>query len=377
MTSYKVLVQPSGRQFTVSSEQTVLAAALAAGITLPHGCKNGACGSCKGKVLSGRVRHGPHAEAALSPADEAAGLALFCQAHPQADLIIEARIAAALDGIVPHKMPGRIERIDWPAKDVAILTVRLPATERLQFRAGQYMDFILANGVRRSYSIATMPSAEQTIEFHIRHMPGGTFTDALFGERTPRVQERGILRLEGPLGTFFLRENDPQPIVLLASGTGFAPIKAIIETIFAKGIHRDDPATGRRARAVVLYWGARTRKDLYLDALPRRWEQEQPNFRYVPVLSEPDRDASEDGAPGGSSGPTGVRAPQAWSGRTGLVHRAVMQDLPDLSGYQVYASGVPIMVQSAHRDFVAQCGLEEENFFSDAFVSRADLAQAH
>jgi CDP-4-dehydro-6-deoxyglucose reductase len=157
MTSYNVLVQPSGRKFVVPSEQTVLAAALAAGITLPHGCKNGACGSCKGKVIAGSVRHGTHAEAALSATEEAAGLALFCCARPSTDLVIEARIAAALDGIVPHKMPGRIERIQWPAQDVAILSVRLPASEHLQFRAGQYMDFIFSNGVRRSYSIASMP----------------------------------------------------------------------------------------------------------------------------------------------------------------------------------------------------------------------------
>ncbi|HYA65503.1 MAG TPA: 2Fe-2S iron-sulfur cluster-binding protein, partial [Burkholderiaceae bacterium] len=153
MTSHNVLVQPSGRQFTVPEGQTVLAAALAAGITIPHGCRNGACGSCKGKVLTGSVHHGPHAEAALSAAEEAAGLGLFCCAYPQTDLTIEARIAAALDGIVPHKLPGRIERIEWLAKDVAILTVKLPASEHLKFRAGQYMDFILPNAVRRSYSI--------------------------------------------------------------------------------------------------------------------------------------------------------------------------------------------------------------------------------
>ena len=374
MTSYNVLVQPSGRKFVVPSEQTVLAAALAAGITLPHGCKNGACGSCKGKVIAGSVRHGTHAEAALSASEEAAGLALFCCAHPSTDLVIEARIAAALDGIVPHKMPGRIERIEWPVKDVAILSVRLPASEHLQFRAGQYMDFIFSNGVRRSYSIASMPGAEGAIEFHIRHMPGGTFTDALFSRANPALRERSILRLEGPLGTFFLREGDSESIVLLASGTGFAPIKAIVETIFAKGIHKDDPVTGQRARKVVLYWGARKRADLYMDELPRRWEREQPNFRYVPVLSEAD---SEAGTATASDAPVPthgeVEPVQVWSGRTGLVHHAVMQDLPDLSGFQVYACGVPIMVQSAHRDFIAQCGLREENFFSDAFVSMADL----
>ncbi len=365
MKTHKVQVQPSGREFAAPEKMTVLAAALEAGITLPHGCKNGACGSCKGKVLSGSLHQGPHAEAALSAQEKAAGLALFCCANALTDLVIEARIATALDGVMARKMPARIEHIEWAAPDVAVLTLKLAASEQLLFRAGQYVDFILPNGVRRSYSIASMPGAPGPVEFHIRHMPGGTFTDALFGLAKPAVQERGIVRLEGPLGTFYLREDDPEPIVLLASGTGFAPIKAIVETIFAKGLHRDDPASGRPGRPVVLYWGARTSADLYLDAMPRRWQAEQPNFRYVPVLSEPDADSKP--APP-------AQAQARWSGRTGLVHQAVMQDLPDLSGYQVYACGVPIMVQSAHRDFVGQCGLRDENFFSDAFVSRADLA---
>ena len=365
MSIHKVLVQPSGREFSVASnKQTVLAAALQAGITLPHGCKNGACGSCKGRVLSGRLHHDGHTAGALTAEEEAAGQALFCCAHADSDLVIEVRVADALDGVTPRRMPARIEHIEWVARDVARLTVKLPAAEHLLYRAGQYVDFILPSGARRSYSIACMPGDEGPIEFHIRHMPGGTFTDALFGTTTPALRERGILRLEGPLGTFYLRENDPQPIVLLASGTGFAPIKAIVETIFAKGINRADPVTGRRARPVALYWGARTQSDLYLDRLPRQWAQEQPNFRYVPVLSEPENDPH-----------AGTDTP-AWTGRTGLVHQAVMQDLPDLSGYQVYACGVPVMVQSAHRDFVAHCALREENFFSDAFVSRADLPAA-
>jgi len=358
MSSYKILVHPSGREFTATADLSVLAAALQAGLTLPYGCRTGSCGSCKGRVRSGRVRLDPHAPAALSAEEAADGLALFCCAHPESDLVIEARVTEALDGVLPRRMPARIEQIARAAPDVAIVSLKLPATETLQFRAGQYVDFLLANGVRRSYSIASMPGTGGPIEFHIRHLPGGVFTDALFGAATPAIKERGILRIEAPLGSFYLREDAPEPIVLLASGTGFAPIKAIAETIFARSLNRDDPSTGRRARPVVLYWGARARPDLYLDELPRRWEREQPNFRYVPVLSE------EPAAPAPAS---------AWQGRTGFVHEAVMQDLPDLSGHQVYACGVPVMVNAAHRDFVARCGLREENFFSDAFVSRADL----
>jgi CDP-4-dehydro-6-deoxyglucose reductase len=370
MTGHHIRVQPSGREFTAGPQETVLAAALRSGITLPYGCRNGACGSCKGKVLQGEVVHEEHTLDALSAEELAQGMALFCRAHPRSDLVIEARIAAALDGVVARKMPARIEHISWAGKDVAVLSLRLPASEHLLYRAGQYVDFILPNGLRRSYSIASLPGAEGPLEFHIRHMPGGTFTDALFGMHDPAVKERGILRVEGPLGSFYLREDATEPILLLASGTGFAPVKAIAETIFLKGLNRDDPAAGRRGRSVVLYWGARTRADLYMNELPQRWAREQENFRYVPVLSEPDAVA----APG--DGAEAAAAQPRWEGRTGFVHHAVMEDLPDLSGYHVYACGVPIMVQSAHRDFLAHCKLRDENFFSDAFISRADLAGA-
>jgi CDP-4-dehydro-6-deoxyglucose reductase len=181
------------------------------------------------------------------------------------------------------------------------------------------------------------------------------FTDALFGAAAQPVKERDILRVEGPLGTFFLREDNPRPILLMAGGTGFAPIKALAEHIFAEGINRED--SGKLFRPVVLYWGARSRQDLYMDALPARWAAEQPNFRYVPVLSEP-------------------RADDAWTGRTGFVHRAVMQDWPDLSAHQVYACGAPAMINAARADFTTLARLTEDQFFADAFTSQADLPAA-
>ena len=358
MSQFHVRVEPSGRQFDVNPDQTILAAALQAGVALPHGCKNGACGLCKGKVVQGTVEHTAHNEASLPPAEREQGFALFCSAHPTSDVVIQARIADGLEGIVSRRVPGRIEHLEWPAPDVAILRIKLPATEAFVFRPGQYVDIMLPNGQRRSYSIASGSAGEGTIDFHIRHMPGGEFTDMLFAQATPSVRERGILRLEGPLGSFHLQTDTDTPILLLASGTGFAPIKAILEQIFSAGINRDDPATGRRARPVHLYWGARAQPDLYMDALPRQWALEQPNFTYVPVLSE--ALTGPDAAP--------------WPGRTGFVHHAVMQDLPDLSGFEVYACGVPVMVKAAHADFVARCGLPEHQFFSDAFVSKADLS---
>jgi CDP-4-dehydro-6-deoxyglucose reductase len=350
---FTVTLRASGRTFTTEGDETVLAAALRHGVGLPYGCKNGACGTCRGKRVEGALTHKPHSKSALSDADEARGFALFCSAIPQSDLVIDVRELTGFGDIPIRKMPARIARIERVAPDVAIVSIQLPANERLQFRAGQYMDFILKDGARRQYSMATAPHADELIQLHIRHTPGGVFTDRLFGAVEPPVKERDILRIEAPLGTFFLREDNARPIVLLAGGTGFAPIKAIAEHILHKRIHVDQP--GRPARAVSLYWGARARIDLYMDTLPQRWAAEQPNFRYVPVLSEP-------------------RAGDGWSGRTGFVHRAVIEDLPDLSGHQVYACGAPAMIEAARRDFAAQCGLPEDQFFADAFTTQADLA---
>ena len=352
--SYKVTVRPSGREFTVEGEETILAAALRSGVGLPYGCKNGACGTCKSKGLEGEWAQGPHSSSALTADEQAQGRLLVCCSRPLTDLVIEARELTGFGDIPIKKMPCRIASIERPAPDVAIVTLQLPASERLQFRAGQYLEFILRDGSRRSYSMATAPHADEKIALHIRHMPGGLFTDALFGVAQPALKERDILRIEAPLGTFFLREDNTRPIVLLASGTGFAPIKAIAEHIFHKRLNRDE--AGRPARPVHLYWGCRARGDLYMPDLPEQWAREQPNFTYVPVLS----DALPD---------------DRWTGRTGLVHRAVMDDLPDLSAFQVYACGAPVMVDAAKKDFTQRCGLPEDEFFADAFTSQADLIQ--
>lgn len=352
--SFQVTVRPSGRVFTVEGTETILEAALRSGVGLSYGCKNGACGTCKSRALEGRWQQGPHSSQALKPEEQAGGSLLVCCSRPHTDMLIEARELTGFGDIPIRKMPARIARIERPTADVAIVSLQLPANERLQFRAGQYLEFVLRDGSRRCYSMATAPHADEQIQLHIRHMPGGKFTDTLFGGTATQVKERDIVRIEAPLGTFFLREDNTRPIVLLASGTGFAPIKAIAEHIFHKRINRDEP--GGHARAVVLYWGCRTRADLYLDASARQWAAEQPNFSYVPVLSD-------------------ATPADAWTGRVGFVHRAVMEDLPDLSAHQVYACGVPVMVSSARRDFVAGCALPEDQFFADAFTSEADKAQ--
>jgi len=340
---HTVTLQPSGHQFQVEDGEAVLAAALRQGFVLPYGCKNGACGSCKCKILSGSVDYGVYQAKTLTDEEKAQGKVLLCQARPLDDLVLEARTIGAAKDIQVKKLPCRVQKLERLSEDAMLLQLKLPANEKLVFLAGQYIDFLLKDGSRRSFSIATPPHAAELIELHVRQVAGGQFTDHVFN----RMKERDILRCEGPLGTFFLREDSDKPIVFVASGTGFAPIKAVIEHMFHKGI----------ARPATLYWGGRRPKDLYMSALAERWAAEHDGFKFVPVISEA---LPEDG----------------WRGRTGFVHRAVMQDFPDLSGYQVYACGVPVMVDSARKDFVSQCRLPEDEFYADSFTTQADLAPA-
>lgn len=342
--SFDITLQPSGRRFSVNADEAILPAAIRQGVGLPYGCRDGACGSCKSRLVEGRVVHGAHQEKALSTDEQAQGFILTCCAKPQTDCTVLARSVPAAGEHPVLKMPTRVMSLEKPAPDVAVLRLQLPANQNLQYRAGQYVEFILADGRRRSYSMANAPHAlgsPPAIELHIRHMPGGGFTDHVFGGLKPK----DILRMEGPFGSFFLREDSAKPIILLASGTGFAPIKAIVEQLEHVGSTR--PAT--------LYWGCRRKADLYQHgwceqaALRRSW------LRYVPVLSE--------------SAPA-----DDWAGRTGLVHQAVMADWPDLSAHQVYACGVPVMVDAAQRDFGARCGLPADEFYADAFTSAADKA---
>jgi CDP-4-dehydro-6-deoxyglucose reductase len=340
--TFTVTVQPSGRSFSVERDEPILQAAIRQGVGLPYGCKDGACGSCKSRLLEGRVIHGAHQHKALSLEEEAAGYTLTCSAAAQSDVVIEARTVPGAGEFAVRKMPSRVTTIERPAPDVAVVKMQLPANDPLRYHAGQYIEFILRDGSRRSYSMANAPHTQGDkpfVELHIRHMPGGKFTDQVF----TTMKEKDILRMEGPFGSFFLREDSAKPMVLLASGTGFAPIKAIIEHLQWKGV----------TRPAVLYWGCRSKADLYLHDWAEAMAARMPNLRYIPVLSEP-------------------KPEDAWTGRTGFVHRAVMQDIADLSGHQVYACGAPIMVESAQRDLVALCGLPEEEFLADSFTSEAD-----
>jgi CDP-4-dehydro-6-deoxyglucose reductase len=337
-----VRLEPSGNVFTVKPGETVLEAALRQGIGLPYGCRNGACGACKGTLRSGELDYREYQERALRPEEKAAGKALTCCTRPLTDIVFEVREISGLKDLTIRTLPARVEKVEKPAPDVAILHLRLPASERLQFLAGQYVDILMKDGKRRSFSMGNAPHDDQHLQLHVRRNPGGTFSRWVFEE----MKERAILRLEGPLGTFYLREDSDKPMIFVAGGTGFAPVKAIIEHVFHKGL----------TRPMVLYWGARSAPDLYMPELPVQWEREHPDFSYIPVLSEP-------------------RPEDNWKGRTGLVHQAVLDDFASLAGYQIYACGAPAMTDIAKKTFIEERGLPEDEFYCDAFTSSVDPAK--
>ena len=338
--SYQVTLKPSGHIFSAHTGETVLQAALREGFPLPYGCRNGACGTCKGKIIQGTVDFGSHNEDTLTEMEKRAGMALFCCASPLSDLVIECREIGAIKDIKVKTLPCRVHKLERVAPGVMVISLKLPANERLQFLAGQYIDIFMKNGKRRSFSLANAPHDDELLQLHVRNYLGGTFAEHVF----TRMKERDILRFEGPLGTFFLREDSDKPIIFVASGTGFAPVKSILEHAFHVRNLRGNE------RQMMLYWGNRTKADLYMTELAESWQRKHDNFTFIPVLSE--------------------ALPQDnWSGRTGLVHQAVLEDLGDLTGYQVYACGAPAMVEAAHKDFTKLRGLPEDEFFSDAFTA--------
>ncbi len=336
--SYKVRLQPSGYHFTVKDNETVLDAALRQGLVLPYGCRNGSCGSCKGKLIDGEVRHLDYDPAALTASEKEQGMTLLCRAEPQSDLTIDIKEIRSGGEIPVRSMPARVVKMETLAHDVMRLYLKLPAGGRLQFLAGQYIDVILKDNKRRSFSIANSPENDEFIELHIRNVEGGIFSEQVFS----LMKEKAVLRLEGPFGHFYLREGVGRPMIFVAGGTGFAPVKGIIEHALAEGV----------SRPIHFYWGVRARRDLYLDGLPRRWVKDYNDVHYTAILSEP---MEED----------------RWRGRTGYVHQAVVEDFGDLKNYDVYASGPPVMVKSAYEAFVAN-GLDPEHFYSDAFEYAKD-----
>ena len=334
--SFEVTLSPSGKRFSVDDDESVLDAAIRLGIGLPYGCRSGRCGSCIATLLDGKVEYpdGPPEALELESEDKC----LPCVAHPLSDLTLAAREVDSAADIEPRTLPCRVQKIDHLAPDVVRLWLKLPEDQRLQFRAGQYLDFILPDGSKRAFSIANAPEDDELIELHIRHVDGGKFTDWVFGQ----MKDKTILRLEAPHGSFVLDEDSPRPWLFIGGGTGFAPLKSQIEHSFHKAT----------TRPMKLYWGVRSRQDLYLPRLPVQWAAEHPNFSYVPVLSEPDPD---------------------WEGRSGFVHEAVLEDIPNLADYDIYMAGPPIMVQSALNALRAK-GVPDSQLHYDSFEYAAQTA---
>lgn len=333
--SYQLQILPVGLSCPLLPEQTVLDAALADGLMLKHSCRTGTCGSCKGQVLSGEVEHGDSPLEVLSAAERARGLALFCCATARSDLVIEAPEVTALRGIGIQQMGVRVASLDKVSSDVAVLRLTLAPGAGFTYFPGQYVQVLLKDGSRRSYSMATHAPRDNQLELHIRHMPGGVFSGHVFNA----LQPKAILRMEGPFGSFYLRDSE-RPMIFLASGTGFAPIQALLEQLREQGHNR---------RPVYLYWGGRRREDLYRHEQLLAWEAQLPWLRYTPVLSDPTPACD-------------------WQGATGFVHRQVLSDFQSLKGFEVYACGAPIVVDLARRDYVELRQLEAADFYADAFV---------
>lgn len=339
--SHRIRILPSGHEFTAEPDEPLLDAALRQGLVLPYGCRNGTCGTCTGKVVAGDVQYPDALPPALSEEESAVGQALLCQARAAGDCEIEIREIDQAGDIAVRTLPVRVIGIEAVAHDVTVLRLKLPAAERLQFLAGQYIDMLLRDGRRRSFSLANPPHDDERLELHVRQVPGGRFSDRLLAD----MREKALLRFEGPHGTFFLREDSDKPIILMAGGTGFAPIKSIVEHAIGAGV----------ARPMHLFWGVRAKRDLYMDTLARGWAEEYANFDYTPVLSDPDP-ADE------------------WSGETGFVHEAVLRAYPDLSGHQAYMSGPPPMIEAGRKAF-RTAGLPRDELFFDSFDYAADAVE--
>jgi CDP-4-dehydro-6-deoxyglucose reductase len=327
--SFTVTLKPSNQQFTVNPDETVLDAASRQQVVLPFGCRNGRCGACVGDLLEGQVTYPEGQPATLAHAD--ANKLAPCKACATTDLTIGMKTLDSANISEPKMLPCRVHKIDHLAHDVVRLWLKLPDNQRLSFQAGQYLNFILADGRRRAFSIANAPHDDEYIELHIRHVDGGEFTDWVFNQ----MKDRSILRIEAPLGTFLLNENADRPLLFIGGGTGFAPLKGQLEHAFHQGMDRP----------MKLYWGVRAHHDLYLPQLPGQWAENHSNFAFIPVFSEPDAD---------------------WRGRTGFVHQAVLHDIKDLSEYDIYMAGPPVMVKAAC-DAFQRHNVPSEQMHYDAF----------
>ena len=330
--TYRLRIEPSGHEMDCDRDETILEAALRHGFHIPYGCRNGTCATCKGRILRGEVDYGKVEEKILSAAEKDAGLALFCQAIPLSDVTIEVREIGATKDIQIKTLPSRVARMVDLAPDVRAVFLKIPTTERLQFLPGQYIDILLKDGGRRGFSLANIPGEDALLELHIKRVPGGVFTGHVFSA----MKEKDILRFEGPLGTFFIRQESTRPLLMVATGTGFAPIKAMLESLFAQGC----------IRPIYFYWGVRHPEDFYYQDLLREWQARHDHFQVTRIVSRPDA---------------------SWSGATGYVTAQVIHDFPDASLLDAYICGHPDMVFSLSAALQG-AGLNPEHIYADAFV---------
>lgn len=331
--TFKITLKASGHTFEAEENEFILNAALRQGIAFPYGCRTGSCGTCLGQVISGDIEYPDGLPLTVMEHEHKKGKAVFCVSVAKSDLVLDVKEIESSSDIEIKILPARVASLRKLADDVMEISLSLPANQRLAFRAGQYIEFILRDRSRRAFSIANSPSNDEVIELHLRHVKGGTFTNHVFDE----MKEKAILRFEGPFGTFHISESSNRPLILIAGGTGFAPIKSMVEELIEKG----------DTRPLHIYWGARAKVDLYRNDLPEKWAFQHEHINYVSVLSEPN-DNDE------------------WQGRTGFVHSAVEEDFANLSKFDVYVAGPPPMVDAAKAGFIKQ-GLPENQLFFDSF----------
>ena len=309
---FTVLNQNSGKSFQTNEDMAILDGALSHGLNFPYGCQNGFCGKCKAVILKGEIAYEGELPEAITDED------------------ITVDEIDALANIEVRSLPCRVEKINHLNHDVAQILLKIPGSQSIQYLAGQYLDLEHSDFEPRAFSIANAPTNSNIIELHVRLVEEGQLTNFIF----KTLKEKAILRIEGPKGDFFLREEGNRPIIFIAGGTGFGPIKAILEHLIMINSKRD----------VHLYWGVRDEIDIY-SSLPSEWAEKYSNISFIPVLSQ---------------------ANTSWQGEKGYVHECVIRDFDDISDYEVYACGPPVMVKAAAKGCLEQ-GLSKDSFFSDAF----------
>ncbi|MDH5517015.1 MAG: CDP-6-deoxy-delta-3,4-glucoseen reductase [Gammaproteobacteria bacterium] len=340
--SFKISLQPSGHQFEITEDESILDAALNHGLSLPYGCRNGACGACAAQLISGEVDYAERNTSCLSEDDKSAGKVLCCQARVSADVVLNIKEISSSAEIKPKIMPARVTSIEKLSHDVMQLQLKLPESQRMQFLAGQYIEILLKGGKRRAFSIANAPHQDDVIVLQIRHVPGGYFSGHVFDE----MQEKALLRIEGPFGGFYLDEESQRPVIMVGGGTGYAPLNGMLEHAHSLQLKNQ----------FHLFCGVRAKRDIFMQQQAQALQQKLPNLEYTVVLS--DAEQADD-----------------WQGQTGFVHEAVIKQFTDLSGFDIYMSGPPPMVNAAKQAFLAQ-GAKPEQMYSDAFEYSVDAQEA-